>query len=290
MPDTILVTGSTGNVGSQVVKQLSSFNGNVRAAIQSKNKANEIKNARAQLVEMNFNKPETISMALEGVEKLFLLTPFVPNMVDISMNLVNEAKKANVKHIVKQSAFGSDMEPPHITMNKLHRQVEEAIESSGINYTFLRPTSFMQNYLGFANFIKSQGLFYAPLADSRTSFVDIRDIAAVAVEALTKSGHENKAYNITGPEAVSNYDIANILSKITGRKVTYVNVSDDDARKGMKDNGMQEWTINALIELSNFQKAGKASLVTSEVERVTGRKPISFEQFAKDYSETFGSP
>jgi uncharacterized protein YbjT (DUF2867 family) len=211
MPDTILVTGSTGNVGSQVVKQLSSFNGNVRAAIQSKNRANEIKNTRAQLVEMNFNKPETISMALEGVEKLFLLTPFVPDMVDISMNLVNEAKKANVKHIVKQSAFGSDMEPPHITMNKLHRQVEEAIESSGIHYTFLRPTSFMQNYLGFANSIKSQGVFYAPLADSRSSFVDIRDIAAVAVEALTKSGHENRAYNITGPDAVSNYDIANIL-------------------------------------------------------------------------------
>jgi uncharacterized protein YbjT (DUF2867 family) len=172
---------------------------------------------------------------------------------------------------------------------KLHRQVEEAIESSGINYTFLRPTSFMQNYLGFANSIKSQGVFYAPLADSRSSFVDTRDIAAVAVEALTKSGHENKAYNITGPEAVSNYDIANILSKITGTKVTYVNVSDDDACKEMKENGMQEWTINALIELSNFQKAGKASIVSPDVERVTGRKPISFEQFAKDYSETFRS-
>src|SRR5919198_337065 len=102
----------------------------------------------------------------------------------------------------------------------------------------------MQNYLGFANSIKSQGVFYAPLADSRSSFVDTRDIAAVAVEALTKSGHENKAYNITGPEAVSNYDIANILSKITGTKVTYVNVSDDDACKEMKENGMQEWTIN----------------------------------------------
>jgi hypothetical protein len=148
---------------------------------------------------------------------------------------------------------------------------------------------FVQNYLGFTNSIKSQGVFYAPLADSRTSFVDIRDIAAVAVEALTKSGHENRAYNITGPEAVSNYDIANILSKTTGKKITYVNVSDDDARKEMKDNGMQEWTINALIELSNFQKAGKASVVTSDVKRVTGREPISFEQFAKDYSETFRS-
>jgi uncharacterized protein YbjT (DUF2867 family) len=289
MTDTILVTGSTGNVGSQVVKQLSSFNGSVRAAVQSKNRADDIKNTRAKLVEMNFNRPETITMAFKGVQKLFLLTPFVPNMVEISTNLVNEAKRAKVKQIVKQSAFGSDMEP-HIVMNKLHRQVEEAIESSGINYTFLRPTSFMQNYLGFANTIKSQGVFYAPLADSRSSFVDVRDIAAVAVEALTKSGHENKTYNITGPEAVSNYDIANILSKTTGRKITYVNISDDDARKGMKENGMQEWTINALMELYNFQKAGKASHVSLDVERVANRKPISFEQFAKDYSETFRSP
>jgi uncharacterized protein YbjT (DUF2867 family) len=288
MTDTILVTGATGNVGSQVVKQLSSFSGIVRAAVQSKNRADDIKNTKAELVEMNFNNSETIEAAFKGIQKLFLLTPFVPDMVEMSKNLIREAKKADVNHIVKQSAFGSDLEDG-ITMNKLHRQVEEAIESSGINYTFLRPMSFMQNYLGLSNSIKSQGVFYAPLIDSRTSFVDLRDIAAVAVEALTKSGHENKAYNITGPEAVSNYDIANILSKTTGRKITYVNISDDDARKGMKENGMQEWTINALMELYNFQKAGKASHVSLDVERVTNRKPISFEQFAKDYSETFRS-
>jgi uncharacterized protein YbjT (DUF2867 family) len=289
MTDTILITGSTGNVGSQVVKQLSSFSGSVRAAVQSKNRADDIKNTKAELVEMNFNKSDTIEAAFKDIQKLFLLTPFVPDMVEMSKSLIREAKKANVNHIVKQSAFGSDLEDG-ITMNKLHRQVEEAIISSGINYTFLRPMSFMQNYLGLGDSIKSQGVFYAPLIDSRTSFVDVRDIAAVAVEALTKSGHENKAYNITGPEAVSNYDIANILSKTTGRKITYVNISDDDARKGMKENGMQEWTINALMELYNFQKAGKASNVSLDVERVTNRKPISFEQFTKDYSESFRSP
>jgi uncharacterized protein YbjT (DUF2867 family) len=286
MIDTILVTGATGNVGSQVVKQLSSFSGIVRAAVQSKNRADDIKNTKAELVEMNFNKSETIEAAFKGIQKLFLLTPFVPDMVEMSKNLIREAKKANVNHIVKQSAFGSDLEDG-ITMNKLHRKVEEAIESSGINYTFLRPMSFMQNYLGLSNSIKSQGVFYAPLIDSRTSFVDVRDIAAVAVEALTKSGHENKAYDITGPEAVSNYDIANILSKTTGRKITYINISDDDARKGMKENGMREWTINALMELYNLQKAGKATHVSLDVERATNRKPISFEQFAKDYSEMF---
>lgn len=161
MDDTILVTGSTGNVGSQVVKQLSSFN-EVRS-VQSKNRAQEIKSTAAELVEMNFNNTETVNAAFKGVQKLFLLTPFVPNMVEISEYLVEQARKANVNHIVKQSAFGS--EGQGITMNRLHREVEQIIESSGINYTFLRPMSFMQNYLGFANSIRTQGTFSFPLGE-----------------------------------------------------------------------------------------------------------------------------
>src|SRR5215467_13853017 len=123
MDDVILVTGSTGNVGSQVVKQLSSFNGRVRAAVQSKNRAQELKSSGAELVEMTFNNTETVNAAFKGVQKLFLLTPFVPNMVEISENLVEQA---NVNHIVKQSAIGS--EGQGITMNRLHYEVEQIIE------------------------------------------------------------------------------------------------------------------------------------------------------------------
>ncbi|MBV9179629.1 MAG: SDR family oxidoreductase [Nitrososphaeraceae archaeon] len=287
MDYTILVTGSTGNVGSQVVKQLSSFKGKVLAAVQSKNRAEEVKNTGAELVEMNFNNTETISAAFKGIQALFLLTPFVPNMIEISDNLVEQAKKANVNHIVKQSAFGSDTEQG-ITMNRLHREVEKIIESSGINYTFLRPMSFMQNYLGLADSIKTQGWFSFPLGDSKTSFVDTRDIAAVAVQALTKSSeHRSKTYNLTGPEAISNYEIAETLSNIAGRKITYVDVSADDARKRMKNSGMQEWSVDSLMELFGFQKGSNASVVSPDVERVTGRKPISFVQFATDYAELF---
>jgi uncharacterized protein YbjT (DUF2867 family) len=287
MDDTILVTGSTGNVGSQVVKQLSSFKGKVRAAVQSKNRAQEIKNTGAELVEMNLNNTETVNAGFKGIQKLFLLTPFVPNMVEISENLVELAKKANVNHIVKQSAFGSDMKQG-ITMNRLHREVEKIIESSGINYTFLRPMSFMQNYLGLADSIKTLGTFSFPLGDSKTSFVDARDIAAVAVRALTKSNeHKNKAYNVTGPEAISNYEIAEILSNIAKKRITYVDVSDNDARERMKNSRMQEWSVDSLMELFGFQKGGNTAVVSPDVERVTGRKPISFEQFATDYAELF---
>jgi uncharacterized protein YbjT (DUF2867 family) len=287
MDDTILVTGSTGNVGSQVVKQLSSFKGKVRAAVQSKNRAQEIKNTGAELVEMNFNNTETVNAAFKGVQKLFLLTPFVPNMVEISENLVEQARKANVDHIVKQSAFGSNMNQV-TTRNRLHREVEKIIELSGINYTFLRPMPFMQNYLGFADSIRTQDTFSIPVGDSKTSFVDTRDIAAVAVQALTKSNeHRNKVYNITGPEAISNYEIAEILSNIAKKRITYVDVSDNDARRRMKNSGMQEWAVESLMELFGFQKDGNASIVSLDVERITDRKPISFVQFATDYADLF---
>jgi uncharacterized protein YbjT (DUF2867 family) len=287
MTDTILVTGSTGNVGSQVVKQLSAVTtkSRVRAAVTSKDRAGELKDTNAELVEMNFNNPETVRAALQDVQKVFLLTPLVSNMQEISAEIIEQAKKAKVRHIVKQSAFGTNREPG-ITMNKMHRQVEKVIESSGINYTFLRPMSFMQNYLGFSNSIKTQGAFYVPLGDSKTSFVDTRDIAAVGVTALTNNGYENKAYDITGPAAVSNYEIADILSIETGRKIAYVDISDGDARRAMKDLGMDEWMVEVLMELYGFQKAGYASMVSPNVQEVTGRKS-TFTQFVRDNIEAF---
>ena len=146
----------------------------------------------------------------------------------------------------------------------------------------------MQNYLGLADSIRTLGTFSFPLGDSKTSFVDTRDIAAAAVQALTNSNeHRNKAYDITGPAAISNYEIAEILSNIADKKVTYIDVSINGTRNVMKNAGMQEWGVDALMELFEFQKAGNASVVSPDVERVVGRKPISFTQFATDYAQSF---
>jgi uncharacterized protein YbjT (DUF2867 family) len=109
----------------------------------------------------------------------------------------------------------------------------------------------------------------------------------VAATVLTKSGHENRAYNLTGPEAVSNHEVAEILSNVTGRKINYINVSEDDARRGMREAGMSEVIIEALVELYAIQKAGYTATLSPDVERVTGKKPLSFDQFAKDYVEAF---
>jgi uncharacterized protein YbjT (DUF2867 family) len=293
MAETILVTGATGTVGSEVVKQLVSAKGerkDIKAAARSANDST-FRNLGVQALELDYNKPDTISAALRGVDKLFLLTPFQSNMVNLTSNLVNEAKKAGVKYIVKQSVLGADDAEQAITPSRLHRQAEKVIEESGIPFTFLRPNFFMQNFVTFySNFIKTQGAFYVPAGDSKASFVDVRDIAAVVVQALSKNGeskHIGKAYDITGAEALSYGEAAEILSKELAKKVNYVNISDEDARKGMKDMGADEWTINSMIELFVITRAGYLSEISPAVEQVTGNKPTTFSQFARDYASAF---
>jgi uncharacterized protein YbjT (DUF2867 family) len=205
--------------------------------------------------------------------------------------LVNEAKKAGVRYIVKQSVMGADEDADVGTM-RLHREAEKIIEESGIPYTFLRPNEFMQNFINFhGHSIKNNNAFYLPLENAKVSVVDVRDIAAVAVKALTENGgnnrHNNKAYLITGPEALPYSEMAELLSNATGKKVSYVSISEEEARAAMKEMGMDDWLINTISELANYFKKGYASEVSSAVEEITGKKPLSFSQFVNDYAQLF---
>jgi uncharacterized protein YbjT (DUF2867 family) len=286
---TILVTGATGTVGSEVVRQLSTKGQIIiRAAARSANNPTFKDLKSVEIVELDYNKPETLATSFKDVNKLFLLTPFQSDMLDLTSNLVNAAKKSGVKHIIKQSVMGADAEPG-ITSGRLHRQAEKIIEESGIPFSFLRPNFFMQNFVNFYSpMIKSQGALYAPAGDGKVSFVDVRDIAAVAVQALISDNqHTGKAYNVTGPEVLSYGQTAEILSRELGKEIKYVNIPDEDARKGMKDKGMDDWSANSLIELFDITRKGYASDITSVVEEFTGRKPISFSQFVKDYAQAF---
>jgi uncharacterized protein YbjT (DUF2867 family) len=298
---TILVTGATGTVGSEVVKRLvsspSSSSGYniIRAAVHSQNKADRFRqdNEAVEIVNMDYNKPETIADALNHVNKLFLLTLPSPNMADNASSLVKEAKKKNdLKHIVKLSVLEADAEPG-TTIGRLHRQEEKIIEESGIPYTFLCSGAFMQNFVNFfGQTIKHQNVFYIPAGEGKVSFVDVRDIAAVATEILlTKSNgsqqHKNKAYDITGPNALSYSQAAEILSKVIGKKISYIDIPEEDARKGMKKMSMEDWLIDAIIEFYYIIREGHASLTTNVVEQITGRKPISLEQFVRDYASSF---
>jgi uncharacterized protein YbjT (DUF2867 family) len=289
--ESILVTGASGNIGSEIVKQLLGVGPavSIKAAVHSRQNVKKVKDGdRVKVIPIDYNESDTLREALKDVDKLFLLTPDVPNAPDLASNAVTEAKKAGIRHIVKQSVMGANLEADVGTM-RLHRQVEEIIEQSGIPFTFLRPNEFMQNFINFHSpSIKGNNAFYIPLEDAKVSLVDVRDIAAVAVKSLIdEDKHKNKTYLITGPEALTYHQVAEVLSNATGRKINYVNISDEEARTAMKEIGMSNWLINTVSELSDYFRKGKASEVSSAVEEVTGRKPISFSQFARDHAEAF---
>ena len=287
MSITILVTGATGTVGTEVVKQISSLGHRVRAAIHTPNKAHKFKGNTVDQVTIDYTRPETFHDALKDVDKLFLLTPISPNMGSNSSNLVKGAQQNGIKHIVKLSVMGADAEPG-IIIGRLHRQEEQIIEGSGIPYNFLRPGAFMQNFVNyFGETIKNQNAFYFPAGEGKVSFVDVRDIAVVAAVFLTSNAtkYENKAFSITGQEALSYGQAAEVLSRELGRTISYIDISESDARKGMMKVGMEDWLIDAIMEYYPIIKSGNASETTSTIEEVTGRKPILFSEFAKDYAE-----
>lgn len=302
---TILVIGATGTVGSEVVKQIVSLSSSssssssdrdaiiIKAAVHSQSKADKFKqyNKTVEVVNMDYNNPETIADAIDHVDKLFLLTLPTPNMIDIYSDLVEEIRKyGGINHIVMLSSMAAEESGLTTTIGRIHREEEKIIEESGIPYTFLRPNAFMQNFVNyFGQTIRNQSAFYLPAGEGKVSFIDARDIAAVSVQALTNANqqHIGRVYTITGQEAISYGQAAEILSKEVGKRILYVEITEGDARKGMKENGMDDWLIDVMMGSYSIIRAGHASQTTNLVEQVTGRKPISFSQFARDYGKFF---
>lgn len=278
----ILVTGATGNVGKELVRELSSRGVAFRAAYTSLEKAEKGRSAHVQPVIMDFGKADSLPAALAGVETLFLVSSNPPS----ESAVVAAAKGAGVRRIVKLSVF--DAQGEAFGFARLHRAVERKIESSGLAFTFLRPNGFFQNMANQqAGSIKARGAFFFPAGDTRISHVDVRDIARAAAAALTEGGHEGKAYTLTGPEALTYGDIAASLTRVLGKPVSYVAISDDDFRKAMADLGAPAPLVEALVDLFTFYRSGRAATVSGDLAKVTGRAPTSFETWARDHAAAF---
>jgi uncharacterized protein YbjT (DUF2867 family) len=279
----ILITGASGNVGSQVLKRAAAVGLRLRAAYQSRDKAQGVP-AGVETVLMDYTQPETVRGSLRGVEKVFLVGPPTANIAELEGGVVRECQRAGVTHIVKLSALGGRQ----AIFPSLHRDSEERIEASGVPFTFLRPNGFMQNLVTYnAVTIKSQNAFYATQASGAVSHIDLRDVGAVAVKVLADDGHERQAYALTGPEALTNDQIAEKLSRATGRTIRYVDLPPAELKKALLGAGMPEWSADALLDLQRLYREGKASLVDPAVERILGRKATTFDQFARDHAGAF---
>jgi (4-alkanoyl-5-oxo-2,5-dihydrofuran-3-yl)methyl phosphate reductase len=279
----ILVTGATGTVGREVVTQLLAAGEQVRG--MTRNPSTAKLDARVEVVKGDFAASDTLAKAVEGVEQVFSLT-FGPQTGTHERDLAGLAKKAGVRRIVKLSAMGGDGETKN-AIRKWHEQGEEAIKETGISWTVVRPGGFMSNALHWRETVRTQGKVFSNYGDGKLPSVHPRDIAAVAVRALTSAGHERKTYHLTGPEALSVGEQVDILSEVLGRRIEYVPITDDVARQGMEKAGMSALIIDALIPFAAFIRSGRAAEVLPTVEEVTGRPALTFIDWARENAEAF---
>ncbi|MCU0504022.1 MAG: SDR family oxidoreductase [Anaerolineae bacterium] len=284
MSKSVLVTGATGKTGSEVVKGLIARGETVKAGAHTPEKAREMFGAHAgvQVVPLDFGRPETFDAALAAVDRIWLLAVTGDTAPDQAlMPFVDRAKAAGVRHIVYMTARGVEMDET----NPL-RQVEHYIEKSGIGYTFLRPSWFMQNFSsGFiAPMITGMGGIYLPAADAKTSFIDARDIAAVGIAALTEPGHHGKAYALTSGQAWTYGEAAEILSRAAGKPIRYVALSDEDFRNSLTSQGWKPEQVAMFSNLFSGVRQGWAAAVSPDVAHVLGRPQITLEQFAQDHA------
>lgn len=284
----ILITGATGTVGRAVLDEVLKTNTPVKAMVRSADDAKKAPQGVASAL-ADFADKATLQKALGGVETVFLVCSPIPHLVELEGNAIDASKESGVKHIVLNSAMGAGKYGK--SFPSWHRKVEEKLESSGLKYTILRPNGFMQNILLYnAPSIRAQGAFYVAMRDAKISLIDVRDIATVAAKVLTQpAAHAGKTYELNGPEAFSNAEIAAKISRLARRPVQYVDIPEAAQRKAMLDAGMPEWQVSALLELQEYYVSGKCAEVTDVLQRLLARAPRTLDEFLGESKDSFRS-
>jgi uncharacterized protein YbjT (DUF2867 family) len=279
----ILVTGAVGNVGRALVPLLLAHAGAVRVLVRKPDRYRP-PGPGVEVCAGHFGAPETLPPALAGVHTVFLLSGVHPDMVALQCGLVDAAKAAGVRRIVKLSGMDAAPGAP-IALGRWHGQVEAAIEAAGLDFTHLRPNIFMQNLLGQAAAVAAGGELRAALGDGRVSLIDVRDIAGAAARVLLEPGHERRSYTLTGPQAIAQAEVAAVLARATGRAVRYVPLTPAQARAEMLAARLPEWWADLLLELYAVAAAGGCSRVAPDAPQLLGRAPRDFAAFAADHAQ-----
>lgn len=272
----ILLTGATGQNGNEIARQLAIAGVPFKALSRDPGKTSNKLPTVVEVVAGDFADVSSLDQALDGVDSVLLLSSVTPNQTDLQNNMVAAARRAGVHRIVKFSAMDADPNSP-LALNRWHGLTERAIEDSGIAFTHLRPNSLFQNVLRSKDMIV-QGVLAAPLGNARVSLVDLRDVAAVAVVALTTERLTSQAVEMTGPAAVTQNELADALAAALGHPVAYQDVSPKAARDLMLQAGAPEWAVDVMAELNTAQARGEAAVVTDAVPNALGRPAISVEE------------
>jgi len=227
----ILLTGATGSAGSFIANEFVLDRAPVRILVRNRAKAAGLEKVpTVEIVEGDMSRPDRLEAALDGVDRVLMISAPLMDMVETQNTFVDAAKAAGVRHVIKFS--GLDARPDTtFPFGLMHLEIEKYLEKSGLAWTHLRPTGFMQEYLREAPSINDDGAFYLALADVRLNPIDLIDVGKIGFLLLRDGGHEGERIPITGPEALSMAEIANHISRAAGRTVRYVAVSPDARRR-----------------------------------------------------------
>jgi uncharacterized protein YbjT (DUF2867 family) len=283
----ILVTGATGTVGSNVVRELRARGATVRALLRDRER--RPLGPHVELAIGDFADPASVRAALEGVDQMFLVCANSPEQVALEVNAIDAAVAAGTRRIVKVSALHAEAGST-LPFWDWHGCIEQHLQAAGLPYVVLRPSFYMTNLLASAATIAETGKLFAPAAEAKVAMIDPRDVAAAAAAVLTEDGHDGPTYELTGPEAITFCQVAEEMSRATGRRVEFVNVADEAALGALLAAGLPDWLATSVVTLFELLRCGVGEQITDSIRLLTGREPRTIADFARDHAALLSGP
>lgn len=286
----ILVTGAAGLNGSAVIREFARHGAAVRALVRDRTKAGAISGFRnVEIAEGDMRQPESLAAALRGVIRVLMISSSGPDMVETQCAFIDACRRARVQHVVKfsgaESGIGFDQSKFRFT--RMHREIELYLESSGLAWTHLRPSQFMQVYLREIPTIVAKGAIFLPFQGVALSPIDVEDIAKIAFAVLRNGGHAGKSYDMTGPEALTMTDVAERISTAVGKPIRYVNIAPQDRRRALLAAGMPVFMADALDEQTAERLKCPQARVYLGTHEMLGVRPTTFAEFANRCAARF---
>jgi uncharacterized protein YbjT (DUF2867 family) len=273
----ILITGASGSLGKMVLQEGLRKERKVRAMYRSKEEAAKVPSG-CDAVVADYADMQSLQNALKGVTSVYVVCSPIPQLVELESNMLEACKAAGVKHVVLNSSMGAGDYTK--SFPGWHRKVEDRLKATGLSYTILRPNGFLQNIVAFnAPSVRAEGAFYAAMGDAKVSYLDVSDIAIVAAKALQGGVHAGKIYELNGPEAISNEELAKRISKVAGRPVRFMDIPELAQREAMLGLGMPEWQVTALLELQQYYKQGGGAKTDGLLKALIEREPVTLDQY-----------
>jgi uncharacterized protein YbjT (DUF2867 family) len=282
----IVVTGATGNTGSEVVRALAARGSRVRAFVRDPGKARDKLGENVELAVGDLADTGSVCAALKGADALLLSCADDPRRVGWETAAIDAAAAAGVRRIVKLSAVTAEPGSP-VAFWDWHGQVEQHLRAFGTGWVILRSGWYMSNLLAAASRVAAEGRLYAPAGEAQIAMIDPRDVGAVAAAVLSNPGHEGQTYLLTGPRAITYAQVAAGLSAATASTVEFVDVPGDAARQAMIGDGMPGFVADQIVRMFDMLRQGVAAQVSPDVETLTGSAPRDFASFARDHARLF---